>query len=307
MHIVDDENGDKTWQDTTSECCHNLLDKQRTFPEPTDLYMNWASVIMTQKAWQCPHAHCVFDKIFTGEDKQHYVQFTWTGAFVDASRNVPHRSEPRLGDMLRKDCRGIPDDPTTADKAKALTFTTNFYDQLARKLNMRFGGVVTMSGQSLHPWLEHKAPQQLDADCIWILESGRSICKPANEIVVRSKREQLFGINANQTLEDYADCFYRHKFQFKDQSPDDPCKNADWVTQMATTSGRNQIACMRYGYFACLGIPNNRGDFECALKLRQRLQDEPWSTTTWASPWNDCKVCWWVINRPLKDAQVLST
>ena len=208
--------------------------------------------------------------------------------------------------MLRKDCRGIPDDPTAADEAEVRHFTVDFYDKLALKFKMQFVGVVTLSGQSLHPWLEHKAPQQLDADCIWILESGRSICKPANEIVVRSKREQLFGINANQTLEHYADEFYRHKFQFKDEIPK-TFKNVDWETQMATTSGRHQIACMRYGYFACLGVPNNREDFECASKHRQRLQDEPWSTTTWASPRNDCEESYWVTNRPLKDAQVLST
>ena len=336
VHIPDGEHGDRTCQYTTSEYCANLLDLKRTFPEPIELHGTWAHIVMTQKARQYPHAHCVFDKIFTDEDGQHYAQFTWTGVYVDASRNVPHRSKPRLADMLRKGHRDIPDDPTeadsksrlkdmlrkehrdipddstAADKAAAdevedLHFTVDFYDKLALKLKMQFAGVVTLSGQSLHPWLEHKAPQQLDADCIWILESGRSICKPANEIVVRSKREQLFGINANQSLEEYADYFYCHKFQFKDKSSDDPFKNVDWVTQMATTSGRHQIACMKYGFFACLGVPNNRESFECGLKLRQRLQDEPWSTTTWASPGNDCEESYWVTNRPLKDAHVLPT
>ena len=101
------------------------------------------------------------------------------------------------------------DDASFRKNRNRLGSLGEFYELLARKLKMQFGGLVTFPNLSGHSWLQHEAPRQLDADCIWILGSGRAICKPAYEIVVRSKREQLFGINLNQALEDYADYLYR--------------------------------------------------------------------------------------------------
>ena len=109
---------------------------------------------------------------------------------------------------------------------------------------------MTFANRSAHPWLEREAPRQLDADCIWILESGRAMCNPADGIVLRRKREKIFDIDANRTLEDHADYFYRRKLGFKEMGKDNPCTNESWVKQMETTSGRNRIACMRFGYFA---------------------------------------------------------
>ena len=84
------------------------------------------------------------------------------------------------------------------------------------------------------------------------------------------------------------------------------CKHVEWLKQLETTSGgRNQIACIRYGFFDCLGVPGNEAAFVRALETKQTLQDEPWSEITWTSPRTDCEECWWVVNRPLKEAQVL--
>ena len=213
---------------------------------------------------------------------------------------------------MRKSCRAIPGNPTTADRVEVLTFTVEFFDQLAAKLKMNFGGMVTFSNQSVHPrlehkapWIEHVAPRQLDADCIWILESGRAMCNQADEIVVRRKREKIFDIDANRTLEAHADYFYRRKLGFKEMGNDNPCTNESWVKQMETTPGRNRIACMRFGYFACLGVPGNDDAFLRAIENEPKLKEEPWSATTWTSPKNDCEDCWWVVNSPFNEAKVL--
>ena len=86
---------------------------------------------------------------------------------------------------------------------------------------------------------------------------------------------------------------------------DNPCTNDSWVKQMETTSGRNRIACLRLGYFACLGIPGNDDAFLRAIENEPKLKEEPWSATTWTSPKNDCEDCWWVVNSPFNGAQVL--
>ena len=304
--MSDDKSGNTTWDKEFPGILNNILDRDHTFPQPAELYTTWANIRMTQKAREDPHAPCVFERLITSNGGDLYAEFTWTGVYIDASRTVPYRTTPLLENMLRKDCRGIPDNPTTADKAEVLTFTVEFYELLAQKLKMQFGGLVTFPNLSGHSWLQHEAPRQLDADCIWILGSGRAICKPAYEIVVRSKREQLFGINLNQALEDYADYLYRCKFEFKDMSKHNACKHVEWLKQLETTSGgRNQIACIRYGFFDCLGVPGNEAAFVRALETKQTLQDEPWSEITWTSPRTDCEECWWVVNRPLKEAQVL--
>ena len=85
---------------------------------------------------------------------------------------------------------------------------------------------------------------------------------------------------------------------------DNPCTNDSWMKQMETTSGRNRIACMHKGYFACLGIPGNDDAFLRVLENDPKLQDEPWSTTTWTSPKHDCEDYWWVVNAPLNEAEV---
>ena len=292
------------WKSDSAHIQLNNVLKRRKFSEPNGLYDNYAKIIMREKARSNPSAPCIFERLFT-KDKCKYVEFTWTGVYEDAECTTPYRSTPRLDNMLRKSCRAIPGNPTTAEKAEDLTFTLKFYDQLAAKLKMKFGGVVTCANRPVRPWLEHEVPRQLDADCIWILESGRAMCKPGDEIVVRTKREKLFDVDANRNLEAHADCFYRRKLGFKEMGKDNPCNNDSWVKQMETTSGRNRIACMRFRYFACLGIPGNDDAFLHAIANEPKLQDEPWSRTTWTSPKHDCEDCWWVVNAPFNEAQAL--
>ena len=298
----------------TSDLVHSQLNnilERGTFPEPEGLYDNYATIIMRGKARSNPSAPCMFERLFI-KDGRKYVEFTWTGVYEDAECTAPCGSTPRLGDMMGKSCRLIPGSPTTSDRAEVLTFKVEFFDQFAAKLKMKFGGVVTFSRRCIPawlereaPWLEHEAPHQFDADCIWILESGRAMCNSADEIVVHRNREKIFDINANRTLEDHADCFYRRKLGFKEMGKDNPCRNESWVKQMETTSGRNRIACMRFGYFACLGVPGNDDAFLRAIENEPKLKEEPWSATTWTSPKNDCEDCWWVVNSPFNEAKVL--
>ena len=298
----------------TSDLVHSQLNnilERGTFPEPEGLYDNYATIIMRGKARSNPSAPCMFERLFI-KDGRKYVEFTWTGVYEDAECTAPCRSTPRLKNMMMKSCRPIPGNPTTAERAEVLTFKVEFFDQFAAKLKMKFGGVVTFSRRCIPawlereaPWLEHEAPHQFDADCIWILESGRAMCNSADEIVVHRNREKIFDINANRTLEDHADCFYRRKLGFKEMGKDNPCRNESWVKQMETTSGRNRIACMRFGYFACLGVPGNDDAFLRAIENEPKLKEEPWSATTWTSPKNDCEDCWWVVNSPFNEAKVL--
>ena len=311
LQLPDDKRSDNTsaddssvWTSAITRMQLNHIFEGRNFSEPAGLYDQYAKILMREKARSNRSAPCMFERLFT-KDKRKYVEFTWTGVYEDAECNSPYRSTPRLQDMLRKSCRAIPGNPTTTEKAEDLTFTLKFYDQLAAKLKMKFGGVVTFANRSAHPWLEREAPRQLDADCIWILESGRAMCNPADGIVLRRKREKIFDIDANRTLEDHADYFYRRKLGFKEMGKDNPCTNESWVKQMETTSGRNRIACMRFGYFACLGIPRNEDVFLSAIETGPKLQDEPWSITTWRSSKHDCEDCWWVVNAPFDEAQVL--
>ena len=300
-----------TWRSKIISSQLNHILERRKFCEPDGLYDNYAKILMREKARTNSSAPCIFERLFS-KDGYKYVEFTWPGVYEDAQCMSPYRSTPRLKSMMLKSCRAIPGNPTTAERAEVLTFTVEFFDQLAAKFKMSFGGAVTFSNQCVHPrlehkasWIEHVAPRQLDADCIWILESGRAMCNPADEIVVCRKREKIFDIDPNRTLEDLADHFYHRKLGFKEMAKDNPCINESWVKQMETTSGRNRIACMRFGYFACLGIPRNEDVFLSAIETGPKLQDEPWSTTTWRSSKHDCEDCWWVVNAPFDEAQVL--
>ena len=144
----------------TSDLVHSQLNnilERGTFPEPEGLYDNYATIIMRGKARSNPSAPCMFERLFI-KDGRKYVEFTWTGVYEDAECTAPCRSTPRLGDMMGKSCRLIPGSPTTSDRAEVLTFKVEFFDQLAAKLKMKFGGAVTCSRRCIPAWLEHEAP-----------------------------------------------------------------------------------------------------------------------------------------------------
>ena len=261
---------------------------------------------MTQKAREDPHAPCVFERMITSTGGDRYAEFTWTGVYTDESLQHPYRSQVLLENMSRKECRCVPWNPVTANNANGLTFTIDFYDKLARKLNMRFAGVPVPPDGSAKPWLEHRAPRQLDADCMWVLESGRAILRPAGDIVMYDARRKLFGDNVNKSLEENADEIYCGTFAFRRRGSDYACVRGSLKSHMQTVLGRYKIACMRYGFFAFLGVPQDIAEFDRIRQTNPKLQSEPWSVTTWATPSDDCVPCWWVVNAALEAAQVCS-
>ena len=261
---------------------------------------------MTQKAREDPHAPCIFGSLITSIGGERYAEFTWTGVYTDTRLQHPYRSCVLLENMLRKECRCVPCNPVTLNNADELTFTIDFYDQLARKLKLRFAGVPVPPDGPGRTWLEYRAPQELGTDCMWVLESGRAISRPARDIVMYDTRRRLFGNNVNECLEEYADGSYNSIFRFQRKSNNSVCRRRSLQEHMQTVLGRYQIACMRYGFFAFLGVPQDNAEFDRIRQTDPKLQSEPWSVTTWATPSDDCVPCWWVVNAPLKDPQVCS-
>ena len=306
VHILDNENGIRTWQAETEADFEDLVTKNCDFPEPDNLYITWATIRMTQKAREDPHAPCVFEKFITSTGGDLFAEFIWTGVYTDASLEHPYRSHGLLKNMLRAECRCVPWNPVTANNVDGLAFTIDFYDQLARKLNIRFAGVPIPPNGSATPWLEHRAPRELDTECMWVLESGRVIARPAGDIVMYDARLKLFGDNVSNSLEEQADESYNRTFAFRKRSSEDAAVRGSLGKHMQTSLGRYRIACMRYGFFAFLGVPRDISSFDRIRQANPKLQSEPWSVTTWDVPSDDCVPCWWVENAPLEEAQVHS-
>ena len=199
-----------------------------------------------------------------------------------------------------------PSESSHTHNAVGLTFTIDFYNKLARKLNMRFAGGPVPRDGSAKPWLEYRAPKQLDTDCMWVLDSGRAILRPAGDIVMHDERRKLFSDNVNQSLEEHADEIYNGTFAFRRKGRDYVCRRGSLKRHMQTVRGRYEIACKRYGLFAFLGVPQDIAEFDRIRQTNPKLQSEPWSVTTCATPSDDCVPCWWIVNAALEEAQVCS-
>ena len=141
---------------------------------------------------------------------------------------------------------------------------------------------------------------------MWVLKSGRAISRPAGDIVMYDTRLKLFGNNVNQSLEEHADEIYNGTFAFRRRGSHDVARRRSLKHHMQTVRGRYEIACIRYRYFAFLGVPQDIAEFDRIRQTNPKLQSEPWSVTTWATPSDDCVPCWWVVNAPLEEAQVCS-
>ena len=306
VHMSDDKSGNTLWDKEYPGTLNHILDRDHTFPQPAELYTTWANIRMTQKAREDPHAPCVFERLITSTGGDRYAEFAWTGVYTDESLQHPYRSRVLLEDMLRKDCRCVPWNPVTANNADGLTFTVDFYDQLARKLNMRFAGVPVPRDGSAKPWLEYRAPRQLDTDCMWVLKSGRAVSRPAGDIVMYDARLKLFGNDVNQSLEEHADEIYNGTFAFRRRGIGDVAHRGSLRKHMQTVVGRYRIACKRYRYFGFLGVPQDIAEFDRIRQTNPTLQSEPWSVTTWVTPSDDCVPCWWIVNAALEEAQVCS-
>ena len=277
----------------------------RTFPEPSDLlYIVATSIAMERKAIGNPYAPCVFEKLNFAPNDDCVAEFAWIGVYHDNALEHPYRSVALVSNLLRSQgLREVPGNPVKCDIIDTLTFTIVFYDNLGLKLGLKFAGVLSCSKGT--PSVEHRAPQRLDSDCVWVVKSGRAIVKPAGDIVSYNKRQELFGSDCNKTLETDALCKYSGTFGFKGQTRGQLCCLRRLTESLQTSFGRNRLACARYGYFACLGVPDDPAAFARIRQVQPTLHSEPWSVTTWSPPIDDCVSCWWVVNAPLEEAQVL--